>query len=351
MLRSQRFCRPWERWVVALFILGQVSGCGEEPALTVGEVEFGASELVGLSEARIEELSLISAVGLALSRGEADRLNEEGLRRSIESRLLRRLDEEEALTSAGIGEETLEEWYNENPEPELEVRHLVVLVDRWASDEERAEARGRVEAALERARGGEPFAEIAGEVSEEPGADTRGGLLEPGREGSWVDEFWQAATALEVGEVSTLVETPYGIHLLKLEGRRAVPFEEARDRAVARLVLERGLLAPEEPADGSGSDAPDDRPGDRATGLAAAAERGIALSPEEEAEIRSPWRARVERWGTTLGFSRGMSGDEVADQALVALGLTGQEAAIVRQEILEMAGAIGVAYPVERSVP
>ena len=52
------------------------------------------------------------------------------------------------------------------------------------------------EEARQRALAGEDFAALAGEYSEEPGAAERGGLLQPGREGTWVDPFWQAALAL-----------------------------------------------------------------------------------------------------------------------------------------------------------
>src|SRR5690606_1075757 len=93
----------------------------------------------------------------------------------------------------------------------------------------RAEARRKAERALERIRAGEPFPEVAAEVSEEPGAEGRQGLLQPGREGSWVSEFWNAARALDPGEVSPVTETQYGFHVLRLEERREIPFEEARN--------------------------------------------------------------------------------------------------------------------------
>ena len=114
----------------------------------------------------------------------------------------------------------------------------MILSERWRPQAERQQARSRAEQALERARAGESFPELAGAVSEEPGAEARGGLLEPGREGSWVDEFWDAASALEVGAVSPVVETGYGFHVLRLDAREPVPFAEARSRVVAELAAE-----------------------------------------------------------------------------------------------------------------
>jgi parvulin-like peptidyl-prolyl isomerase len=71
------------------------------------------------------------------------------------------------------------------------VRHLVVLSERWRPAAHRDSARAVATEALERARAGEAFEALAAEYSDEPGAAERGGLLEPGREGSWVPEFWQ----------------------------------------------------------------------------------------------------------------------------------------------------------------
>ena len=73
-------------------------------------------------------------------------------------------------------------------------------------------------------------------MSEEPGAGDRGGLLRPAREGMWVDEFWAAAVALQPGEISGVVESTFGFHVLRLEDKQVVPFVEARDRVAARVA-------------------------------------------------------------------------------------------------------------------
>jgi hypothetical protein len=159
--------------------------------------------------------------------------------------LLQQLEKEMTVRFAGVEEAALEARYQTNPETELTVRHLVVLAEEWASDEKVAEARGKAEEALERIRAGEPFERVAAEVSEEPGAAERGGLLQPGREGTWVDEFWSAADALQVGEVSPVIRTPYGFHVLKLEARDPIPFAEARNRVVAEVAA---LVPPQDRA-------------------------------------------------------------------------------------------------------
>jgi hypothetical protein len=158
------------------------------------------------------------------------------VRRDIRSLLLQRAALEIGVREEGIGEADLRAAYERNPAHELLVRHLVVLSERWRPPAHRETALERAREALERVRAGEPFEAVVAEYSEEPGAVERGGLLQPGREGSWVPEFWRAAAELGQGEVSGVVETEYGFHVIRLEQRAPVPFEEARDQVLAEAV-------------------------------------------------------------------------------------------------------------------
>lgn len=222
------------------FALG---GCSSEPpALTIGEVGYTEDELLGFNGTRRTRLAELTAFGLAVSRGEIGEVGQPLIQRRTQESLLDALEKEVSLQLAGLDEEALTARYAHDPEYELTVRHLVILVEPWESEEEEASAQEEALEALSRIRAGEDFAEVAGEVSEEPGAAERGGLLEPGRRGSWVGPFWAAASALEVGEVSPVVRSDYGFHVIKLEDRRAIPFPEARYAFVERTA---GLVAPQ----------------------------------------------------------------------------------------------------------
>ncbi len=219
-----------------LALLPVLSSCaGEPPTLSIGGVEYTETELLTFNANRRTRLAELTAFGLAVARGEAEALGDPLIKRQGQEALLEMLEREVALELAGVDEANLEAHYLANPLHELSVRHLVLLVEDWSTEEEEADARREAEEALARIQAGEPFAQVAGEVSEEPGAAERGGLLQPGRQGSWVEEFWTAANSLEVGGVSPVIQTQYGFHVLKLEGREPVPFSEARPSVVEEV--------------------------------------------------------------------------------------------------------------------
>jgi len=349
---------------------------------------FTEEALLGVSPARREILASLAAFGAAVAGEELDEVAAPLGRRAEATALLRDLRVEEVLAEAQVDDDVLAERYRTNPAWELTVRHLIVLSGRYETDETRTAARAKAEAALARIRAGESFPDVAAEVSEEPGAEGREGLLEPGREGAWVDEFWAAANALAVGEVSPVVETQYGFHVLRLEGRDTVPFQEVR-RSVAADVA--GMIAPlpsslaeaplpeglrvqapgEEPAstfDGGrveeaalrdwAATLPPDRwdafvAGDEsaraeAAELAArevavrtrARSAGIDPDPAVATGAREAWAGTAEGWAGALGFRPGLGEDALRDGVLAALGRSGQLAELARGDVHRSRGLL-----------
>jgi DNA uptake protein ComE-like DNA-binding protein len=139
-----------------------------------------------------------------------------------------------------ISGKEVEQYYNEHIADfeEVRVRHVLISTqppNADASDGKvggknkpepkqltAAQARRKAQAILVRARRGENFARLARLYSDDPGSKDKGGEYNFLR-GVMVPEFENAAFALKPGQISNLVETPFGFHIIKLEARRPGP--------------------------------------------------------------------------------------------------------------------------------
>lgn len=135
--------------------------------------------------------------------------------------------------------------------PDLLQEEWKQIEARWSSPKERLrarrvfvaqgdDARARIEAARERIVAGAPFADVAAEVSEDPRTAARGGSIgwRSADALGYGQELVDAAKELEVGEVSEVVETPEGYHLLLIEERNeeGLSFEQKKLDLAASLA-------------------------------------------------------------------------------------------------------------------
>jgi peptidyl-prolyl cis-trans isomerase D len=103
-------------------------------------------------------------------------------------------------------------------EPECrEARHMLVKLPDGPTEDQKAEARKKIDDALQRVQGGEDFAKVAREVSQDPGSAAQGGSLGCFGRGRMVKPFDDAAFSMRPGDISGVVETQYGYHVIRLE--------------------------------------------------------------------------------------------------------------------------------------
>lgn len=112
--------------------------------------------------------------------------------------------------------------FNADSLPEIETQYEVaeITIQPVISEEERDRVRGELSELRERILKGDKFSTLAKMYSQDPGSATKGGELGFFSRGDMVAEFEAAAFALKPGEVSAIVETQYGFHILQLIERR-----------------------------------------------------------------------------------------------------------------------------------
>lgn len=170
---------------------------------------------------------------------------------------VQRLIQETIMAVVTVTEAEIIGWYEANPaaidRPEaVRASHILIKSSRSDSPASREQARERIERAEKKLAKGEIFPEVARSVSEDASAE-RGGALGWVARGTLIPELDAAFFGLAEGQVSGIVESPFGFHILKVDQKRKAgrpDLEEAREgileilrqrksaEALDRLVVE-----------------------------------------------------------------------------------------------------------------
>lgn len=142
-----------------------------------------------------------------------------------------------------ISDDQVRKYYDDHParfeEPErVRVSQILLTTrdpetNRELPEETRALKRKLIDQILLRARNGEDFAKLAREFSEDPATRDRGGEIPPFARGRMVMEFEAVAFSLPPNQISDVITTLFGYHIIKVHERipsRIVPFDEAAPR-------------------------------------------------------------------------------------------------------------------------
>jgi peptidyl-prolyl cis-trans isomerase C len=152
----------------------------------------------------------------------------------------------EVSTIAAATDAEAKEFYEKNPDKfkqgeSVRASHILVMAGENADEATKKAARTKIEGLLKRVRAGEDFAKLAAEYSDD-GSKAQGGDLGFFQKGQMVPAFDQVAFSLAPGEVSDVVTTQFGYHIIKLAERRdptTVPYEQVKPQIVEFLSSEK----------------------------------------------------------------------------------------------------------------
>jgi peptidyl-prolyl cis-trans isomerase C len=168
---------------------------------------------------------------------------EEALKKQIKDGLaIKTLLDKEVLRKIAVSDKQTRSFYDAHPDlfrqPEqVKASHILIKVPKNASDAQKAAAMAKIKALKERIDKGENFASLAMEYSEGP-SKTKGGDLGFFTHDQMVKPFADAAFALQPGQVSDVVTTRFGYHLIRVTDRKAahtMAFNDVKDAISKRL--------------------------------------------------------------------------------------------------------------------
>jgi peptidyl-prolyl cis-trans isomerase C len=171
----------------------------------------------------------------------------EAVKRDIQDQILRQqVVKKEILDKVNVNPDQFQPFYETNKnkyveEEQVHARHILMKVpqDTSAADEEKLKKKAND--VLKRVKKGEDFAALAKQFSED-GSRESGGDLGFFARGRMVGPFEEAAFALKPGQISDLVRTQFGYHIIKVEERkpgRSLSYEEAKEQVKEDVTREK----------------------------------------------------------------------------------------------------------------
>ena len=160
--------------------------------------------------------------------------------------VITRMVEDEVATAQPPTDAECKDYYDKNPDKfklgeAVRASHILILADEKADEATKKKARAQIEAVNKRVKAGEDFAQLAKEHSQD-GSAAQGGDLDFFGRGRMVPPFEQAAFALKPGEVSDIVTSQFGYHIIKVTDRRTestIPFDDQLQERLRQILTEQ----------------------------------------------------------------------------------------------------------------
>jgi peptidyl-prolyl cis-trans isomerase C len=166
---------------------------------------------------------------------------------ALNDMLVERLLETEVASKITVTPQQVDEFYRNNPDqfqqPErVRASHILFGFPEGADEAGRQLARTRAATVLKDLRAGKDFAEAARLHSQDGGSATNGGDLGYFQQGQMVAAFDKVAFSLQPGQMSDLVESEFGVHIIRVADRQAartLPLDEIRPQLQQFIVEQR----------------------------------------------------------------------------------------------------------------
>ncbi len=211
----------------------------QKQGITVDEVAVN-EQLRKLKERFPSEAEFKSALSKA-------NLSEDAVKSQLKRGMaIQRFIDNQFVQKSKVSDKESRAYYDSHPDlfkqPEqVRASHILIKVDPGADESQKVEARKKMEKIQGKVQKGEDFAALAKEFSEGP-SSAKGGDLGYFRRGQMVKPFEEKAFALQPGEVSDIVETQFGYHLIKVMDKKpetTIAYEDIKDRLKQHLKREK----------------------------------------------------------------------------------------------------------------
>ena len=127
------------------------------------------------------------------------------------------------------------------PDGLIQCAHILITAKQQAPQSEWDAAKVRIDSIYQALKNGADFAELAKKVSQDPGSAREGGLLPFVQRGRLVKEFEDAAYALQPGEMSGVVQSPYGYHIILMKERKAFEPFDFHKESILKFMEQRNI--------------------------------------------------------------------------------------------------------------
>ena len=130
---------------------------------------------------------------------------------------------------------------NIGPDGLIRPAHILLMIPQKATDAQQQEAKQRIDSVYQALKNGADFEELAKKVSQDPGSARRGGVLGWVGKNQLVKEFEDAAFALQPGEMSKPVLSPFGWHIILMKERKELEPFDFHKESILKYLEQRNV--------------------------------------------------------------------------------------------------------------